>query len=103
MLETSIYKSIIKTAPLNQSLLFEFNNDNLYNKSRYIYHNLTVYDIIECKSINKISSCSSEHKLNLYNKNDNFSICKIIINGFINVKLFKMFVQLYRLKFIFIL
>ena len=87
--ETSLYKSIIKTASLNQSLLFEFNNDNLYNKSEYTYHNLTVYDIIECKSINKIASCSSDHKLNLYNKDDNFSIYKTIITGLRNVKLFE--------------
>ena len=87
--ETSLYKSIIKTASLNQSLLFEFNNDNLYNKSEYTYHNLTVYDIIECKSINKIASCSSDHKLNLYNKDDNFSLYKTIITGLRNVKLFE--------------
>ena len=63
----------------NQSLLFEFDNGKLYNKKELIYHKLVVYDIIECISVNKIASSSSDHKLNLYNNNENITLFKTII------------------------
>ena len=79
----------INSISFNQSLLFEFDNEKLYNKKEFIYHSLTVYDIIECISVNKIASCSSDHKLNLYNNDENLTLFKTIITGYINIKLYE--------------
>lgn len=79
----------INSMSFNQSLLFEFDNGKLYNKKELIYHKLVVYDIIECISVNKIASSSSDHKLNLYNNDENITLFKTIITGHRNVKLYE--------------
>ena len=83
----------INSLSFDQSFLFEFDNEKLYNKKEFVYHNLTVYDIIECFSVNKIASCSSDHKLNLYNNDDNFTLFKTIITGHRNIKLYEIKTQ----------
>ena len=83
----------INSLSFDQSFLFEFDNEKLYNKKEFVYHNLTVYDIIECFSVNKIASCSSDHKLNLYNNDENFTLFKTIITGHRNIKLYEIKTQ----------